>query len=153
MGSGRKGTVDEEEYLLRSVNKLVDRFNSTLGRTNIFLFLARSMILTYCFHQGETRGLLPHLFQFTEKHREEGLEMQREVAEFETELKGALDEIWAQPSDEGDAETSLDVVTGGWAERMAEKAKSVKINPLDRVEKREISHADKDWRVPLYDMT
>lgn len=31
MGSGRKGTVDEEEYLLKSVAKLVARFNSTQG--------------------------------------------------------------------------------------------------------------------------
>jgi hypothetical protein len=31
-GSGRKGTVDEEEYLLKSVSKLVGRFNTTQGR-------------------------------------------------------------------------------------------------------------------------
>jgi len=31
VGSGRKGTVDEEEYLLRSVSKLVERFNVTQG--------------------------------------------------------------------------------------------------------------------------
>ena len=104
----------------------------------------------FCFHQGETRGLLPHLFQFTQKHREEGLEMQREVGELETDLKAALDEIWAQPNDEGGVETALET---GWAERMAEKARSARINPLDRVEKKEISHAVKDWRVPLYDMT
>jgi len=30
-GSGRKGTVDEEEYLLKSVGKLVDRFKNTRG--------------------------------------------------------------------------------------------------------------------------
>lgn len=29
VGSGRKGTVDEEEYLLKSITKLVGRFNST----------------------------------------------------------------------------------------------------------------------------
>lgn len=29
VGSGRKGTVDEEEYLLRSITKLVGRFNTT----------------------------------------------------------------------------------------------------------------------------
>ena len=32
VGSGRKGTVDEEEYLLRSITKLVDRFLMTKGR-------------------------------------------------------------------------------------------------------------------------
>lgn len=31
VGSGRKGTVDEEEYLVRSVSKLVDRFLMTQG--------------------------------------------------------------------------------------------------------------------------
>lgn len=31
VGSGRKGTVDEEEYLLKSVGKLVDRFKNTRG--------------------------------------------------------------------------------------------------------------------------
>lgn len=36
-GSGRKGTVDEEEYLLKSVGKLVERFKSTQG-TVLFLF-------------------------------------------------------------------------------------------------------------------
>ncbi len=35
VGSGRKGTVDEEEYLLRSVTKLVTRFNTTQG-TSLF---------------------------------------------------------------------------------------------------------------------
>lgn len=31
VGSGRKGTVDEEEYLLKSITKLVARFNTTQG--------------------------------------------------------------------------------------------------------------------------
>lgn len=31
VGSGRKGTVDEEEYLVKSVGKLVDRFKATRG--------------------------------------------------------------------------------------------------------------------------
>ena len=32
IGSGRKGTVDEEEYLFRSISKLVERFNTTRGK-------------------------------------------------------------------------------------------------------------------------
>lgn len=32
IGSGRKGTVDEEGYLLRSISKLVERFNTTRGK-------------------------------------------------------------------------------------------------------------------------
>lgn len=38
MGSGRKGTVDEEEYLVRSVSKLVDRFLMTQGQLYLFFF-------------------------------------------------------------------------------------------------------------------
>jgi hypothetical protein len=76
--------------------------------------------------------------------------MQREVGNFEAEFKAALDEIWAQASEEGDAlDASRD--NGGWVERMAEKVKGAKINPLERVERKEISHAVKDWRVPLYE--
>ena len=36
VGSGRKGTVDEEEYLLKSVTKLVARFNTTKGMSLLF---------------------------------------------------------------------------------------------------------------------
>ncbi|KAF4620926.1 hypothetical protein D9613_000930 [Agrocybe pediades] len=122
VGSGRKGTVDEEEYLLRSVTKLVDRFNTT---------------------QGEVRGLLPHLFQFTDEHREEGLELQNDLAAFEEEMKAALDEIWARP-----AETEGEPTAEGWAARMAEIEKSKAINPLDKVPKPDMSQA-KDWRVNL----
>lgn len=32
MGSGRKGTIDEEEYLLRSIEKLVKKFDTLQGR-------------------------------------------------------------------------------------------------------------------------
>ncbi|KAF8963616.1 IKI3 family-domain-containing protein [Flammula alnicola] len=124
VGSGRKGTVDEEEYLLRSVGKLVDKF---------------------VFAQGETRSLLPHLFQFTEHHRAQGLELQRDVGEFESELKAALDEIWARPP----AEEEGDVVADGWAARMAEVEKSKAVNPLDKVPKPDVSQA-KDWRVNLF---
>lgn len=35
VGSGRKGTVDEEEYLLKSVTKLVDKFLMTQGQSYI----------------------------------------------------------------------------------------------------------------------
>lgn len=79
--------------------------------------------------------------------------MQSEVLDFEAEVKAALDEIWAQPHDQCDVEAVMDDSNGGWAERMADKAKTAKVNPLDRVEKREISYAVKDWKVPLYDMT
>ncbi|CAA7260510.1 unnamed protein product [Cyclocybe aegerita] len=125
VGSGRKGTVDEEEYLLRSVSKLVDRFITT---------------------QGEARNLLPHLFQFTEKHREEGLALQREVGEFEIELKAAVEEIWVRPEEESEA-----AVPEGWAARIAETEKAKLANPLDKVPKPDAGQG-KDWRMNLYDM-
>ncbi|KDR75591.1 hypothetical protein GALMADRAFT_1330461 [Galerina marginata CBS 339.88] len=123
VGSGRKGTVDEEEYLLRSVSKLVERFVTT---------------------QGEARSLLPHLFQFTGDHRKEGLELQQDVGDFEGELKAALEEIWARPPPEDDGEAIPD----GWAARMAEREKNKAVNPLDKVPRPEISQS-KDWRVNL----
>ena len=147
VGSGKKGTVDEEEYLLRSVNKLVDRFNSTLGKDRLSLCISR---LHICHPQGEARGLLPHLFQFTQKHREEGSQMQHEIGDFEAEVKAALDEIWAEPS-EGDGLGTIEETGVGLAERMADMAKSAKDNALKRVEKGEISHTVRDWRILLYD--
>lgn len=35
VGSGRKGTVDEEEYLLKSVTKLTTRFDGTQGASQV----------------------------------------------------------------------------------------------------------------------
>jgi elongator complex protein 1 len=39
VGSGRKGTVDEEEYLLKSLTKLAGRFVTAQGASPPFLFL------------------------------------------------------------------------------------------------------------------
>jgi elongator complex protein 1 len=148
IGSGRKGTVDEEEYLLKSITKLVEKFAVTIGMSlrGHRVFAARSdHIFPMC--QGEVRSLLPHLFQFTDEHREEGLHLQREVGDFEQEIQEALDEIWARtPFAEGDEEPEQI----GWAARMAEIERSKAINPLDKVPKPDLSQA-KDWRVKLMD--
>jgi elongator complex protein 1 len=126
IGSGRKGTVDEEEYLLKSISKLVEKFAVT---------------------KGEVRCLLPHLLQFTDKHRKEGLELQREVGEFEREIQDDLDEIWARPMS---AEGGEEPEPIGWAARIAEIEKSKSINPLDKVPKPDLSQT-KDWGVKLLD--
>lgn len=94
--------------------------------------------------QGETRSLLSHLFQFTESHRAEGLELQRDVAEFESELQTAVDEIWARPPPAEDEETTPD----GWAARMAEVERRKATNPIDTVPKPGTSMPT-DWRVSL----
>ncbi|KAI0076404.1 IkappaB kinase complex IKAP component [Panus rudis PR-1116 ss-1] len=109
VGSGRKGTVDEEEYLLRSIAKLVGRFNAT---------------------RNEGTHLLPHLFQFTEEHKAEGIELQRELNDLEEELKAAVDEIWTKKPE--DVETTT---AEGWAARMQEYEKQRRIDPLEKVQK------------------
>ncbi|EIW80500.1 pol II transcription elongation factor [Coniophora puteana RWD-64-598 SS2] len=119
VGSGRKGTVDEEEYLLRSVTKLVSRFTAV---------------------QGEVSRLLPHLFQFSAEHRVEGLALQADAAAFQDELTRAIDEIWKRP--EGDAETE-----DSWAARMQQKEKERQVDPLQRVSRPEIPGAD--WGLKL----
>jgi len=96
--------------------------------------------------QGEVRSLLPHLFQFTDEHREEGLNLQQEVGDFEQEIQEALDEIWARTPGEGVEEPEQI----GWATRMAEIEKRKAINPLDKVPKPEHSQT-KDWRLKLMD--
>lgn len=56
VGSGRKGTVDEEEYLLKSLIKLVDRFAGTRGKFRTLNMVSRLLIAhhyqrkprTYC---------------------------------------------------------------------------------------------------------
>lgn len=109
------------------------------------------MSLIFYVGEGETRSLLPHLFRFTDEHRAEGLALQRDVAAFETELKAALEEVWARPPPEGEDGEDAEPIEG-WASRMAEKEKSARVNPLDKVMKPDISHATRDWRLPLYDL-
>ncbi|TFK25707.1 pol II transcription elongation factor [Coprinopsis marcescibilis] len=126
VSSGRKGTVDEEEYILKSLTKLAARFASS---------------------RDDARRLLPHLFRFSDEYRQEGLELQQEVAQFETELKEALEEIWAKPLVEDEDGPLPD----SWAARMAEAEKNRQINPIDRVPKPDTLRNDK-WRIDLYEI-
>lgn len=83
----------------------------------------------------------------------EGRELQRVVGDFETELRTTLEEIWARPiTNDNGSDRSGDAIPEGWAARMVANERSAGINPLDRVEQNEISHAVKDWRVPLYEI-
>ena len=95
--------------------------------------------------QGETRGLLPHLFRFTEEHRVEGLALQRDVAAFEAEFNEAVEEIWAGPAVDGDEDAEP---VDGWAARMAEVEKRKAISPIDQVPKPDATRV-KDWQVNL----
>ncbi|KAG0700203.1 pol II transcription elongation factor [Suillus ampliporus] len=118
LGSGRKGTVDEEEYLLKSVTKLVERCATT---------------------QGEIRKILPHLLQFSQVHREEGVALQVEFNQLQSELREAIEDIWKKP----DESTPVD----SWATRMQDKAKKQLIEPLQRVPKPEMSTSE--WSLKL----
>jgi len=124
VGSGRKGTVDEEEYLLKSITKLVGRFNTT---------------------QADAVNLLPHLFQFSEKHQAEGHALQEELSDFEAELGAAVEEIWKRPS-------SLEGEDGGdtgdsWATRMREHERQRQTDPLEKVERPKL--ANQEWKLSL----
>ncbi|TFK88053.1 IkappaB kinase complex IKAP component [Polyporus arcularius HHB13444] len=130
VGSGRKGTVDEEEYLLKSVTKLVAKFNAA---------------------QADTSALLPHLLQFTEEHRAEAASLQEEVREFSEELSGAVEEIWkrAPEGEEGGAEGGA-AHEGGWAARMEAYEKRKNVNPVDNIVKPEL--AKQEWKLKLADV-
>ncbi|KAJ3981419.1 IkappaB kinase complex IKAP component [Lentinula detonsa] len=136
IGSGRKGTIDEEEYLLRSVGKLVGRFSAI---------------------RSEAKKLLPHILKFTSHHREEGLVLQRELSEFETELDAAVEEIWAiSPDSMGfDSQTLITPslpLQDSWAARMDEVEKQRKINPVERIIKPQMDGDGKDWKMKLLEL-
>ncbi|ESK87867.1 pol ii transcription elongation factor [Moniliophthora roreri MCA 2997] len=130
VGSGRKGTVDEEEYLLKSVTKLSGRFSAS---------------------RDEAGKLLPHLLQFTPEHRDEGMAMQEDVAQLEQELKTAIDEIWTKtPVVEGQDQEPVVPAQDSWAARMEEVERNRRINPAERVPKPDILSAD--WKLKLYEI-
>ncbi|KAI0090814.1 pol II transcription elongation factor [Irpex rosettiformis] len=115
VGSGRKGTVDEEEYLLRSVTKLVVRFNAT---------------------QVDATHLLPHLFQLSVDHHAEGLLLQADVLAFKEELNKAVEEIWTKTPQE--AEEGVEATLEGWSARMKEYERQRRIDALEKVAKPDI---------------
>ncbi|KAF5354980.1 hypothetical protein D9756_005531 [Leucocoprinus leucothites] len=140
-GSGRKGTVDEEEYLLKSVGKLIERFKNT---------------------QDEVQNLLPHLIQFSTEHREEGGKLQKDIESLEEELGSAVTEIWMKPQPEGQqGEPDAEAAAGGatalplpspdstWASRMEEFERNRRVNPVERVPKPEMRKND-GWKMRLY---
>ncbi|KAJ7188994.1 pol II transcription elongation factor [Mycena filopes] len=122
--AGRKGTADEEEYLLKSVTKLVARFTAT---------------------QGDARQLLPHLSQFTPEHDAEGVELQVELAEFEQEFIEAVEEIWKK-APVGEEETAPQ---DSWAQRMEDRAKQRQVDPIERVPKPD-PKGNEEWRMKMF---
>ncbi|KAI0919135.1 hypothetical protein AcV5_002129 [Taiwanofungus camphoratus] len=125
VGSGRKGTVGEEEYLLKSVTKLVGRFTTA---------------------RADAVGLLPHLLQFTEEHQKEGRALQQELLSFGEELGAAVEEIWKRPPESDGAIESAPA--DSWAARMQEYAKQRQTDPLEKVVKPELTKMEWTLRLP-----
>ncbi|KAJ3966250.1 IkappaB kinase complex IKAP component [Lentinula raphanica] len=136
VGSGRKGTIDEEEYLLRSIGKLVVRFGTT---------------------RNEAKKLLPHLLKLTSHHCEEGIAMQQEVLELEAELGASVEEIWSTPTEQTGDETQTALYgppQDSWAARMEEMEKQRRIDPTKRVPRPELDDLGdgKDWKMKLLEL-
>src|SRR5712675_189037 len=126
VGSGRKGTVDEEEYLLKSLTKLAARLATSQGTSFLFSLATRvTWLLLHgmAWHVDETAALVPHLLRFTPVHRAAARELQNEVAAFSREIAEAFNEVW--PTSTGDAEATAAAAEPqeSWATRMAELEK------------------------------
>lgn len=80
---GRKGTIEEETYILESVAKIPSRLEDV---------------------KSQVAKLLPYLANFTEGHRVEGAGLQKEVEEAEKSLKRAIEEAWATTEEEEDGD-------------------------------------------------
>jgi len=128
VGSGRKGTVDEEEYLLQSIVKMCARLATI---------------------QGEAGKLLPHMLQFTDEHREEGKALQVEMVGFQEDLSRAIEEVWTRPpeSEPGGALKGATATTANFPSGSGEATKPQ--DPLDKIGKPQF--VAPAWRVTLWD--
>ncbi|KAF9647728.1 Elongator complex protein 1 [Thelephora ganbajun] len=131
VGSGRKGTVDEEEYLLQSIVKMCTRLGTI---------------------QGEAGKLLPHMLQFTDEHREEGKALQEELVTFQEELSKAIEEVWTRPPESASEDAT---VTNGTQNPTVVNPPSGVVeaarpqDPLNKIAKPQI--VEQTWRVKLWD--
>ncbi len=129
VGSGRKGTFDEEEYLLKSLVKLAGRLVTTQGARSNFLYFPKwQSVAEMRSHDSvlldETAALVPHMLRFTPSHTTAARELQNEVAAFSRQMAEAFDELW--PTLIEDAETAAESGAGppdSWAARMTEREK------------------------------
>jgi elongator complex protein 1 len=140
--------VDEEEYLLKSLTKLVDRFSTTRGSYLSLGVDSCGADNIFSRFTEEVRSLLPHLYQFDGEYRDEGLSLQADVTDFEKEMKETIEEVWTRSPDGADPSTATAEDT--WASRMAEVERNKHINPLDKVSKPDVIRGEK-WRINLYE--
>ncbi|KAI0061864.1 IkappaB kinase complex, IKAP component [Artomyces pyxidatus] len=127
VGSGRKGTIDEEEYLLKSITKLMVRFSTAQA--------------------DDASNLIPQLLQFTPAHRDEARSLQQELTELEQEVARSLDDAWPKPSEDVEGEEPQD----SWASRMAEKEKD-REQAVKNILRPDLRGTEV-WRMRLLDVT
>lgn len=89
--AGRKGTVQEEEYLLQSLTKLISRLEVVEGR---FLF-DDSYCGIFRIILGDARALLPHLLQLGKEHVDAAVSLQQEILDLENQMRTEIDRVWA----------------------------------------------------------
>ena len=95
----------------------------------------------------EASHLLPHLFQLSPEHREQGEVLQAEVDAFGKELAEDIEWIWKKEELDPDKEPAMD----SWANRMAEAERQRLINPSDKIAK-PFMDEKKDWRIGLFEI-
>ncbi|KAG8908640.1 hypothetical protein FRB99_004928 [Tulasnella sp. 403] len=78
---GKKGTVEEEEYILLSISKMPSRLEAV---------------------QARAAKVLPYLLIYTHEHASQGRDLQKEIRDFEKLLKDAIDTVWKEPENDED---------------------------------------------------
>jgi elongator complex protein 1 len=97
---------------------------------------------------GEAGKLLPHMLQFTDKHREEGKALQEELVVFQAELSKAIEEAWTRPpSGSGSKDVTTTNGTQNTTADLGEGANSQ--DPLGKITKPQVE--EPTWRVSLWD--
>ncbi|VDC02341.1 unnamed protein product [Peniophora sp. CBMAI 1063] len=125
VGSGRRGTVDEEEYLLNSVVKLSNRVEVM---------------------QEEVAAVVPHLLAFTALHRAEARTLTGEMEGLVGRLEEAIKEAWPEGGEEGESKEGEG--EGGWKRRMEEYVRD-RERAVKSIKRPEVGRGE--WRVRLVD--
>jgi elongator complex protein 1 len=97
--SGKKGSVNEEAYLLNSIGKLVGTFNNAQSECSTPLLSDASNVP----FAVDVRCMLPHSLQLMPDRRSQAIMLKDDVEMFRQELSHALEEIWDTSSENGQA--------------------------------------------------
>ncbi|KLO09706.1 IkappaB kinase complex, IKAP component [Schizopora paradoxa] len=127
VGSGKKGTVDEEEYLLTSITKLVTRFKTL---------------------ESDAERLIPHLMVFSDEHRAEAKDLQAEILDFRKEIELSIDIVWPSKTEQ-DEDGELASFGGNWAS-MIEGRIAKRRFAVEQIVKPTLSSSD--WKNHLLDL-